>query len=93
MQTILGELGKKEEKGAGRSRKGDGAQWLVYWLFYIVLGWMRGTVRVYRPGWVEVFEVGRSGVLVAVGGGWFSKSILVSVSKSAAIEFEDATIG
>lgn len=50
-------------------------------------------MRVYRPGWVGVFEVGRSGVLVAVGGGWFSKSILVSVSKSAAIEFEDATIG
>lgn len=93
MQTILGELGKGEEKGVGRSRKGDGAQWLVYWLFYIVLGWMRGMVRVYRPGWVGVFEVGRSGVLVAVGGGWFSKSILVSVSKSAAIEFENTAIG
>lgn len=78
MQTILEELGRREGK-AGKQRKGDGAQWLVYWWFYIVLGWMRGAVRVYRPGWVGVFELSRSGVLVAVGGGWFSKSVLVSV--------------
>lgn len=77
MQTILEELGRREGK-AGKQRKGDGAQWLVYWWFYIVLGWMRGAVRVYRPGWVGVFELSRSGVLVAVGGGWFSKSVLVS---------------
>ncbi|AFR94329.2 hypothetical protein C343_02403 [Cryptococcus neoformans C23] len=88
MQIISGELGKGDEKGAGRSRKGDGAQWLVYWLFYTVLGWMRGMVRVYRPGWVGVFEVGRSGVLVAVGGGWFSKSILMREKSKELIEAE-----
>lgn len=93
MQTILEERGRGEEGGAGKPGKGDGAQWLVYWLFYIVLGWMRGMVRVYRPGWVGVFEVGRSGTLVAVGGGWFSKSVLVSVSKAAVVEFEDRTAG
>lgn len=78
MQTTLEELGRREGK-VGKPGKGDGAQWLVYWWFYIVLGWMRGAVRVYRPGWVGVFELGRSGVLVAVGGGWFSKNVLVSV--------------
>lgn len=39
-------------------------------------------MRVYRPGWVGVFELGRSGVLVAVGGGWFSKNVLVSLLMS-----------
>lgn len=81
MQTILEELGRRDGK-VGKPRKGDGAQWLVYWWFYIVLGWMRGAVRVYRPGWVGVFELGRSGVLVAVGGGWFSKNVLVSLLMS-----------
>ncbi|ALO69697.1 hypothetical protein CNL05545 [Cryptococcus deneoformans JEC21] len=88
MQTILEERGRGEEGGAGKPGKGDGAQWLVYWLFYIVLGWMRGMVRVYRPGWVGVFEVGRSGTLVAVGGGWFSKSVLMREKSKELIEAE-----
>ncbi|KJE03796.1 hypothetical protein I311_02562 [Cryptococcus gattii NT-10] len=87
MQTTLEELGRRGGK-VGKPGKGDGAQWLIYWWFYIVLGWMRGAVRVYKPGWVGVFELGRSGVLVAVGGGWFSKNVLMREKSKELIEAE-----
>nr|ODO04203.1 hypothetical protein L204_00558 [Cryptococcus depauperatus CBS 7855] len=73
--TLHMEFGK-HPSSPGVASRGNGAQWLLYWMVYIVLEWTRGWIGIYRPGCKGVFEVGRSAMLVTVGGGWFSRSAL-----------------
>ncbi|WVQ84628.1 hypothetical protein IAT38_006783 [Cryptococcus sp. DSM 104549] len=83
--TILGELGKRDK---GKKTRGDGAQWLLYWAVYVLLGWGRGAVGIWAPGWKGVFELGRDGVLVVVGGGWFSREGMMAEKSKALLEAE-----
>lgn len=46
-----------------------------------MLGWMGEVVRVFRPGWRGVWEVGRVGAGVVLGGPWFGKEAMVSFGK------------
>ncbi|WWD19731.1 hypothetical protein CI109_104195 [Kwoniella shandongensis] len=70
--TVAAIQAEKDDKG----KKGEAGQWLLYWMIYCFLGWGRGWVAIYRPGWRGVFEVGRSGGLVLLGGGWFGRAVL-----------------
>ncbi|WVO15047.1 hypothetical protein L204_102691 [Cryptococcus depauperatus] len=83
--TLHMEFGK-HPSSPGVASRGNGAQWLLYWMVYIVLEWTRGWIGIYRPGCKGVFEVGRSAMLVTVGGGWFSRSALKPVKSKQLLE-------
>lgn len=59
------------------------AQWVVIWICWAVLGWMGEVVRVLRPGWRGVSEIGKVGAGVALAGPWFGKAAMVSLSNRA----------
>ncbi|WVF70224.1 hypothetical protein IAT40_005013 [Kwoniella sp. CBS 6097] len=71
------------QKGSGSKDNGDAPQWLLYWIVYTIIGWMRGTMSLWRPHWRGVFEVGRSASLIVVGGAWFGRKGLKGASKQA----------
>ncbi|KAK8853304.1 hypothetical protein IAR55_004008 [Kwoniella newhampshirensis] len=72
----------------GKGRKTDTGQWLVYWMVFCVLGWGRGWIAIFRPGWKGFYELGRSAGLVLVGGGWYGRAALRSEKSKALIEAE-----
>ncbi|WWC94985.1 hypothetical protein V866_001837 [Kwoniella sp. B9012] len=64
IHCIVAEKGKKQS---------DGAQWCLYWIVYCLTGWLRGAVQVWWPGYRGAVEIGRSSVLVLMGGLWFGR--------------------
>ena len=76
IQTTLLSLNLEIKKAQGAAR--DSSQWLGYWVIYAVYEMVRGWIKVYRPGWTGALEVMRSVGLMAVGGPWFARAILVS---------------
>ncbi|WVQ66879.1 uncharacterized protein L199_005070 [Kwoniella botswanensis] len=64
IQCIVSEKGKK---------KSDGAQWCLYWIIYCLTGWVRGAAQIWWPNYRGMVEIGRTSVLVLMGGPWFGR--------------------
>lgn len=80
LHTLARELDRHTKaKGEPVRPVGDEAQWMMYWLVFFVWEGARSSVLVWRPGWTGVSEIARTLSLVGVGGGWYSRAILVGL--------------
>ena len=62
----------EDRKSKARS-KGNGAQWLYFWVAWVVFGWMGEMVRIFKPGYVNVWEIARVAMAVGLGGPWLGR--------------------
>lgn len=70
---------KRNPKHTART-KGSGdecIQWIVFWVGWIMLGWVGESIRVFKPGWRGIWEIGKVGVGIVLAGPWFSRDALV----------------
>jgi hypothetical protein len=56
--------------------KSDGAQWLFFWTAWVVLGWIGEMMRVFKPGYTNVWEITRVALAVGLGGPWLGRAAL-----------------
>lgn len=51
---------------------------MVFWTGWVGAGWIGEGIRVFRPGWMGVWAVGKVGVGVVLAGPWFGRLAMVS---------------